>query len=119
MYYKIHQKPLISNPSWGTLHQQKMCFCSANEIHVSFGGIEADAVSIPCLQKYQYQCPVKQWEIFICRKDFDQVQELDNDTVFYVCTLMEECGYELFDSSVVTGGIKPLLLMGGEYGNEF
>jgi hypothetical protein len=96
VYCKTHGKPLILNPSWEASNLKRCC-------KLLFGSNGTTVTDSRCEQKCQYQCSVKQCEVFICRKHIKQVQEMvDRNIVFYVGLSIEECGYESFDGNVDT-----------------
>jgi hypothetical protein len=63
--------------------------------------METSVTDSRCKDKCQYQCSVKQCEVFICQKQIEQVQEMvDRNVIFYVGMSIEECGYKSFDGSL-------------------
>jgi hypothetical protein len=92
VYCKIHGKPLILNPSWGASNLKRHC-CNKKNINGSLEVMETSVTDSRCEDKCQYQCSVKQCEVFICQKHIEQVQEMvDRNVIFYVGTSIEECG---------------------------
>jgi hypothetical protein len=79
----------------------KRCCCNKKNINGSLEVMETSVTDSRCKDKCQYQCSVKQCEVFICQKQIEQVQEMvDRNVIFYVGMSIEECGYKSFDGSL-------------------